>query len=63
MFANASRANVAVEDSKDIYREGHAPNQRVEKHCSIYPAVRINNLYLKAYKNVNGRLCWILIYA
>lgn len=46
-----------------INREGHTPNQRVEKHYSIYTTVWINNLYLKAYKNTNGHLCWILIYA
>lgn len=69
MFANASMANVAVEwdylkkKTVKTYIEGHTPDQRVEKHYSIYPAVRINNPYLKAYKNINGRLCWILIYA
>lgn len=45
--------------------EEHTPNQRLEKHNSIYSAVWIDRgkqLVFKAYKNVNGHLCWILIY-
>lgn len=55
-------AKVAAEQEKKkkkvkIYREGHTPDQRVGKHYSISPAVWINNLYLQAYKNINGHLC------